>query len=76
MLCVVCCEDIFLKTHELKHSPLINITNDAKQISNQVERILDNKKEFLKLSTEGRAYVKNNHDPIDIAQKFIQEWSS
>ena len=70
------CEDIFLKTHELKHPPLINITNDAKQIGSQVEWILDSKKEFMKLSIEGRAYVKDNHDATQIAQKFIKEWTS
>ena len=69
------CEDVFLKTHKLKQTPLINITNDANQIYSQVEWILDNKEEVMKLSITGREFVKNNHDTIHIAQKFLQEWS-
>lgn len=51
--------------------PIINILPDSDQIFNQLERLILNPKEIMRLSLLGRTYVEMVHDSRKIASMYI-----
>lgn len=66
-----------LKELSLKNAPVINITPDADQIFNEIERlILKPKDEIVKLKKESYDFVRSFHDARSIAREFIHVCNS
>lgn len=63
-----------LKELEINNCPIINITPNIKQIINQFEKILENKKQIEELSQKSRAFIEETHNYIKISNRYIESW--
>jgi len=64
-----------LQIYDRPISPVLNITPNAESIVRQVEYLLENRKMIPELGYKGRKFVEENHSHIDIAQRYLAEWS-
>lgn len=63
-----------LEEFGLKTSPIINIRPDVDNIVENLERLIQCKKDFEKKGYESRKYVETYHDYRKIAQEYIETW--
>lgn len=63
-----------LKEFGLKSSPIINIRPDVNHIVENLEMLIQCKKDFEKKGYESRKYVETYHNYIKIAQEYIDTW--
>ncbi|RBQ03561.1 glycosyltransferase [Pedobacter miscanthi] len=56
--------------------PIINIRPDVNQIYQELERILDQKKDIVDQGYKSRLFVEQYHNEVDIAQQYIKTWTS
>lgn len=63
-----------LKALGFKDTPIINIKPNAESIVQEIEYLIDHKADIPERGFEARNFVINNHNYIDIAQKYINTW--
>ncbi len=64
-----------LEEFGLSHSPVINITPNVEDIVNKLSTLIDQRKTLSEIGYESRKFAEANHDHIEIAKKYIKEWS-
>lgn len=63
-----------LRALNLKDSPIINIKPNPESIVQAIEFLLDHKSDIPEKGFEARNFVINNHNYIDIAEKYLNTW--
>jgi len=56
-------------------APIIPSSSDPVRVANALNVLLDNKVHFENYSERGRAFVRNHHDHVKIAEQFVDLWS-
>lgn len=56
--------------------PTINVKPSTQSIVENIERLLENRKNISKLGFEGRQFVEKHHNYIDIAQRYVDTWKN
>lgn len=64
------------KEYGVPQIPIINIGPNSEQIFMELEKLITNPQEIVRLSEEGRKYVEKYHDSKIIAQKYIDVFKS
>ena len=59
----------------IKSTPVINILPSSDSIVCEVEKLLQNPCSLSEIGMLSREFVRDNHDHIKIAQKYIDIWS-
>lgn len=56
--------------------PTINVKPSTQSIVENIERLLENRKNISNLGFEGRQFVEKHHNYIDVAQQYIDTWKN
>lgn len=59
-----------------EHSPVINILPDEKSIISEIELLLDQRLIIPELGYKSRIFVEENHNYINVAQKYLNVWNA
>lgn len=59
----------------LNKSPVINITPNTQDIVDKLTTLIENKINLESIGWESRQFVENNHDSVEIAKKYVQQWN-
>jgi hypothetical protein len=68
-------EQIALPSLNQKSTPVFNITPNDSSIFDTIEYLLQNKCRFEEIGYLGRKFIEENHNHINIAEKYINIWS-
>lgn len=69
-------EQISLQSLNQKSTPVFNITPNDYSIINNIEHLIENKKEFESLGWAGRKFIMDNHCHIKVAEEYLKVWNS
>jgi hypothetical protein len=58
----------------LKKSPIINIKPSVSNIVFELESLIRRKNEFEEIGFESRKFVEQNHNYINVAEKYLEIW--
>ena len=56
--------------------PIVNVYPTEKEVYNKLEWLVKNKSELVRLSRDGRGFVEQYHDHVNIAKQYLDFWSS
>jgi glycosyltransferase involved in cell wall biosynthesis len=59
-----------------KNSPVINASHDPLKLAIKLNDVLGKHSEFKNLGIRGREYVEKYHDPVIVAQMFLDLWNN
>lgn len=65
-----------MKEYNRFDNPIVNITPSVDSIYNQIEKLILNKENIVKLGLQGRAYVEDFHNYKKIAGEYVKIWQS
>ena len=54
---------------------MINITPNSKDIVGKLITLIQNKINLESIEWDSRQSVENNHDSVEIAKKYVQQWN-
>lgn len=57
-----------------KQCPIFNIRPISEQIYNVLKHLMDHSNEIEEMGYQSRKYVERNHNYIDVAEQYINEW--
>jgi glycosyltransferase involved in cell wall biosynthesis len=58
-----------------KNSPVINASHDPLKLAIKLNDVLEKHSEFRNMGIRGREYVEKYHDPVIVAQMFLDLWN-
>lgn len=64
-----------LEEFGLSQSPTVNITPNVEDIVNKLSTLIDQRRTLSDIGYESRKFAEANHDHLEIAKKYIKEWS-
>ena len=63
-----------LKSLGVNKSPVINIKPNAQSIVEEIEKLLNNKKDIPKIGYESRKFVEDVHGYVKVAKQYLEAW--
>ena len=66
----------WLELYNVKENSIaINALPDYKKIIKDLEWLIENPKNIIKISNNARIFIENNHNYISIAKQYYTKWS-
>lgn len=63
-----------LNSLNIRSCPVINVKPSAESVVTAIEQLLDKRNEIPEMSYQSRIFVEQNHDCVNIAQCYIDQW--